>query len=260
MDVLYASSLPRPRLDIHGICPRLVSLILKSRVEDCEPASELDNLVRPLEAPALQRLHLGGLAFREAYRHASLFPTSITHLTISHYGAHNPSYPLTELVESIRGERITKTKMTLELHLIDVHLDCSYAGPPLMPHPRFEVDSMTFENMQGHVLAEFHRFLDFPSYRYLAYKRCSLPISVDLAFSQKLHLLDIDDSRDLFHLLGDWDASECKHLVIENCQGLNDDVLDKLAKEDVGGRWLCPYLSHLEIENCFNYLTQGLWR
>ncbi|KAI0727897.1 hypothetical protein C8Q72DRAFT_837559 [Fomitopsis betulina] len=103
-DIHNASSLPRPHIELVGHAEKLESLRLTFKIDDS--TVDIPPSRREYYTPALNRLSIGGMHFRQSYV-ASFpqvtVPLLLRDICISDYGSHHPPFPLVDLLRCLEA-------------------------------------------------------------------------------------------------------------------------------------------------------------
>ncbi|TFY60197.1 hypothetical protein EVJ58_g5305 [Rhodofomes roseus] len=269
MKLLHSSSLPLPHIDLVGCAEQLKTLILDFVVDDSINSTEgTGPLTGEFYTPVMEQLSIGGVAFNNSYkRFLPLFamPPKIIILSITDYDSRNAVFSLADLLTCFRS-----CPDLSRLQLNNLHLDCSYGGPPIYTSkPPFWQGNINFIDMDGAVIAEYGRLLGYPVVDYTSYTRCTAPSPAGAALVEAHHItmVEIDTPAALIHFFAaDPQDLHCGDAWFTNCDGLTADVLRKLAQpipaqsevEVDDDDWLCPILQGLTIEGCKNFRSSDL--
>lgn len=252
---LYASSLPRPRFELVGHADQLYRLNLDSLVDDLPP--ELSPPPSPagdLDCPQLQRLSINGAAFRAAYiaprANLPLPPQALTRIQLTDYSAHQPSFPLADLLRCLAS-----CSMLRIIILTNLHLECDARSPPL-DYFQLAVPEVVFADMSGNAVAEHSRLLGETIVQCVTLARCTTSDTREhwqLVRSQYLTLEELDADTVSYYLRRAPGSPSCETLSLTRC-GLRPDVLRVLGRplvpdedEDGRARWACPHMDNLLI-------------
>lgn len=257
--LLHSSSLPLPRIDIVGRANRLVKLKLHFVIDDCVASPEAaPPVIGEFHTPVLEKLHIGGFHFREAYSKPFPqipMPPRLSYVSISDYDSHLPQFPLMDLLTCL----VSCKKMS-QVRLANLKLDCSYTGPPIMEHGIDWYADADFVEMGGAVITEYNRLLGYPYVETVSYTRCSLERPAALGESYYINMDEIASPTSLLGFLAaPRSRFSCREVSFTDCDGLSPEVLHMLAMPltdmDI---WLCPNIAGLIIEGCKHFRSSDL--
>lgn len=260
VNCLYASSLPRPRIDLFGHATTLLNLDLSSMIDDLVVGVDNRPHLRDLSMPALRWLSIHGDHFRESYVHGSSplpIPPLLKTITICDYGVQNITFPVIDLVS-----RLDTHSSIMAVTLNNLRLDCSYDGPSLWKSD-FNPDTVDFINMSGDVISEYARLLGDWLYSAVTYIACTVPTALRAGNGtpRSMHSTFeafVDETALLYYLSnarGSLD-SPCEKLSFVRCPALTPAVLRMLAgpTRPHGAqyeKWLCPSMTKLLLLCCW---------
>ncbi|KZT67122.1 hypothetical protein DAEQUDRAFT_412644 [Daedalea quercina L-15889] len=253
IEVLHSSSLPRIRADLVGHADMLSTLDFEFTTDDCVASTGADSQVAgEFHTPLLENLSIGGLQFRESYvdppASTSMLPR-LRHLKVTNYDdSEHPPFPLVDLLRFLVNCDFDDLH---SLDLANLHLACSYKGPPIREGRDIWCHEVSFTDMGGDVIVEYNRLLGYPFAEVVKYSRCSLKDLSELGESDIIRMEDIDEPQSVMCFLSDsrWE-SPCTTLAFTACCGLTPEVLSMLGQPMPDGAWFCPYLTSLVIALC----------
>ncbi|EPT00305.1 hypothetical protein FOMPIDRAFT_1023879 [Fomitopsis schrenkii] len=265
MKLKHSSSLPRPRIDLTGHASQLITLELECAVDDISilpDPEEGSHTLGEFHTPALARLSMCGLHFRDAYLQPFPqvpMPEALNDITISHYGAHRAPLALVDLLRCL-----VSCRRLSHVGLASLTLDCSYTGPPVIPSPGVRVsdvawDYLHFTDMPCEVIGECNRLLARPYVETVSYSRCTLGTPRS-GFFQSFYLRadEIDSPTTLFALLAAIRGPySCSEATFTHCAGLKP-ALWKMLMLYPDLTWFCSHLKSLKIEGCHEITSSDL--
>ena len=257
--LLHSGSLPRPAFDLTGRADLLQALHLDFIHDDEAALPEVTaDMVQPFETPALKRLSMGGLHFRESY--VELFPLTplppdLAELTLREYDTPLPSFPLVDLLRCI----VPCTKLE-QLTLANMQLTTSYDGPPLLDPQAATLWNahVHFFDMGGFVIASLSRLLSRPFFECISYTRCFFPAMPlrSMPGGEFVYMEGLASWIDVVQIVaGQVDLLSGSRLHVTDCDGFGQGVLDVLGTPflsvaTMGGLWAYAQLKSLVLEDC----------
>ncbi|KAH9829709.1 uncharacterized protein C8Q71DRAFT_911760 [Rhodofomes roseus] len=238
--VLCSSSLPLPRVDLIGQADVLRELTLDFVIDDSVASDGAASpLVGAFHTPALDKLFMSGLHFRELFVKPfpqSPLPPALSELTVAEYDStRHPPFSLFDLLSCL----VTGHRRLGSMVLANLDLDHSYSGPSILSsHVSWYAD-VGFFDMSGDVIAEYHRLLRSPWAESAYYTLWLSPLA-------RL-------------LIGVHGRTSSRHACLRQCDGLSPAVLLLLAVTILpGDNWILPDLRGLTIEGCTGFQSPDL--
>ncbi|TFY51602.1 hypothetical protein EVJ58_g10481 [Rhodofomes roseus] len=181
-------------------------------------------------------------------------PPILSYVIVSDYGSQYTPFPLVDLLRCL-----VSCKGLQHVEFANLHLDCSYNGPPLVQHGiTWDAEVVDFLGMRGDVIAHYNRLLGYPYVEAVSYTRCSMEVPCMLGNSYYTRLTEIATSRALFSFLAAGRGPfSCRDVTLTNCDGLRPEVLHMLGLT-TDGVWLCPYIKSLTIVGCKQFHSPAL--
>ena len=274
MKVLHSSSLPIPHVDITGQAKYLEELFLDFVVDDLTESQTSIPITGLFDTPALKRLSMGGVHFRDAYVKPGWKPMLLpflTFLAIDDYRSCNGPFPFIDLLTCLTG--ISHGYM---LKLENLQLDCSYTGPPL-PHTHRVTSEdweppIKFVGMDAEALVHYYLLLEWTWSTDISYVLCKTPIppGARLAPAMDIHISDTHDPDVLLSILRATSCRDCDcgdGLWLRRCDCLRA-VFPELARpiitspdvatDPFAPSWLFPDLTYLLIQDCTQFSSADL--
>ena len=256
--LLHSSSLPRPAFDLTGRADLLQALHLDVIHDEVVLPKVTADMVQPFETPALKRLSMGGLHFRESY--VKLYPLTplppdLAELTLREYDIPLPSFPLVDLLRCL----VPCTKLE-QLTLANMQLTINYNGPPLLDPQAATLWNahVHFFDMGGFLIASLSRLLSRPFFECISYTRCFIPqmLLPSMPGGEFVYMEGLTSWMDVLQIVaGQSNLLSASHLHVTKCDGFGQGVLDVLGTPflsvaTMGGLWACARLKSLVLEDC----------
>jgi hypothetical protein len=256
-NVMFSSSLPPFPDSFQGAWSNLSDLELQCQ-EDNGGSSDIWGSItstgQQLECPALERLVIDGRSYYNACKedidmHWTVRCSSISDLTI---------YRFTPLP----GESFSLTNFTLPIVILPSLESLCMSDLTLHPSTLAATSPL---NLEGNIQCNHTHHLELiadllsllPNYLDIILTRCAMGHpSRSFNWVGCLTLRD-QAGEDLIPFLRCWHG---KSLVVENCLGFNDAVLDMMATFENGGFFCAPCMVDLDIVDCFNFSAAALKR
>jgi len=242
IDLHHSSSIFLAYFDQHGVAEQLVDLRIEARSPAtatlCQKWNREEALFR---TPVLETLWLDTRIFHTGFIRTPSTLCTVKHLTLAQGQSAHPHFSVNDLVKCLDAMDLSS------LHLVNLLMLCDHTGDP---YDDFFVETIVFEGLDAEVLVEFYRLINDASPQYVVFKRCSLPVWLDLRTSASLRFVDIAEDEDMKPLMDGWSNKGGYELIVERCPGFDTALLGAMAQEGNGGRWLCSHMTTLMIYSC----------
>ncbi|KAL6299302.1 hypothetical protein BKA93DRAFT_606158 [Sparassis latifolia] len=249
INVLHASSLPVPHVELQGDALCLFEMRFESQIDEIQ--YDVADWMPRFNAPALTELRMDGLTFRRAFLFS---PASISHvqeLSITRYArGHRLLFTFRNLIDCL----CALPNLTW-LDLVDLDILPEVGTGPILGLSRCRPRYCKFELLSSAITRLLSLCLQNAIYD-LSLTQCTIPHRIDLSSVGDLRLQNIDHDQDLEPLLLNWDSV---HLCVHSCPGFGASLLSAMAYEiDGHDNWLCPRLTILELLDCTNFTSADM--